>query len=241
MTSSTAGTALSRGRFIVCEKVVGTHVPPDEGPAGFGRSWMPPGPCPGRETYVRTPPALPRAVGAATPGGVDTAGFGRLSAAGDEGGPLAAPPAIVCPSGPAAGVRGPAASSCRTFPPSNYATGGRKAAAVARLKRLQGRLLFLLDLEDLVNLRVDVAQDQPAADALELLVEGDELAERGAGEVFDVAEVEEELLHPLLVDEAEELLADDLDVLLVEDLTVHEVDDGHIADLFDLEATTARL
>jgi hypothetical protein len=29
--------------------------------------------------------------------------------------------------------------------------------------------------------------------------------------------------------------------LLVEDLAVHEVDDGHIADLFDLEATAARL
>ena len=53
----------------------------------------------------------------------------------------------------------------------------RSAAGVS--ERLQGGLLFLLnveelvelgDLEDLVDLRVDVAQDQPAAGRLQLLV-----------------------------------------------------------------------
>src|SRR5689334_11657160 len=57
----------------------------------------------------------------------------------------------------------------------------------ALLERLQGGLLFLLDveelvqfrdLEDLVDLRVDVAQDQPAAGRLQFLVERDQLPQR---------------------------------------------------------------
>src|SRR5262245_64500215 len=96
-----------------------------------------------------------------------------------------------------------------------------------RSERLQRLLLFLHDLEELVelgdlehlvDLRVDVTQDQFALGGLQLLVQGDELAERRAGEVFDVAEIQEDLAAAVLVDEAEELLADDLDVLLVQDL-----------------------
>jgi hypothetical protein len=56
-------------------------------------------------------------------------------------------------------------------------------------KGLQGRLLFLFDLEELVefgdlenfvNLRVDITQDQPSADRLQLLIQRNQLAERRA-------------------------------------------------------------
>src|SRR5262245_25608348 len=124
--------------------------------------------------------------------------------------------------------------------------GKRRGPGAPRAsERLKGGLLFLHDLEEavqlgdlehLVDLRVDVAQDQLAAGRLQLLVEGDELAECGAGEVFDVGEVEQDLAPTLLVDEAEELLADDLDVLLVQDLAIDEVHDGDVADVFHLEA-----
>src|SRR5207244_182559 len=82
------------------------------------------------------------------------------------------------------------------------------------------QLVQLGDLEHLVDLRVDLAQDQLAAGALELAVHGDELAEGGRGEEFDVLEVEQHLPPAEFVDQAEQLLADHLDVLLVEDLLV---------------------
>src|SRR5207302_161538 len=65
-------------------------------------------------------------------------------------------------------------------------------------ERLQGGLFFLDDLEELVqlgdledfvDLRGDVAQDQPPAGRLQLLVECDELAEGGARQVLHVAEI----------------------------------------------------
>src|SRR5262249_20749964 len=136
---------------------------------------------------------------------------------------------------------GPCLALPKTTPP---------AAGPGRLERLQGRLLVLLDveelvqlgdLEDLVDLGIDVGQDQPAAGRLEFLVQGDELAQGGAGEVLDVAEVEQELAAAFLVHQAEELIADDLDVLLVQDLAVDEVDHGDIADVLNLQAATARL
>src|SRR5579864_7397849 len=117
------------------------------------------------------------------------------------------------------------------------------------LKCLQGRLLLLLDVEELVELgnlehlvdvRVDVAEDELAAGGLDFLVQSDELAESGTGEVVDIAEVEQDLAPAELVDQAEEVFADLLNVLLVEDLAVDEVHDGHVAFLYDLEATAAR-
>src|ERR1051325_10815691 len=98
-----------------------------------------------------------------------------------------------------------------------------------RLHLLQSRLLVLLDveqlvelgdLEDLVNLRVDAAQDQPAAGGIHLLVQGDELAQRGARQVFDVAEVQQQFAAPQLVHQAKQLFADQLNVLLVQDLLI---------------------
>src|SRR5436305_11987005 len=69
---------------------------------------------------------------------------------------------------------------------------GPPGSAAIGLKRLQRRLFFGLDVEELVELRnledfvdrrVDVAEDQPAAGLLQLLVERNELGQGGAGEV----------------------------------------------------------
>src|SRR5262249_57860366 len=123
---------------------------------------------------------------------------------------------------PAAGRSGPAGlprlrKRDRT-PPVAVRPATRGGPAAAASERLQRRLLFLLDveqlvqlrdLEDLVDLRVNVAQDQPAAHRVDLLVERDELAQGGAGEVLDVAEVQQQLAPAQLVHEAEELFTDD--------------------------------
>src|SRR5689334_23074290 len=94
---------------------------------------------------------------------------------------------------------------------------GRKNRANAELKSLQRGLLLLLNVEELIELgdlehfvdvRVDVAQDELAARRLDLLVQGDELAERGAGKVFDVAEVQEDLRAVLGIDQVKKVLAD---------------------------------
>src|SRR5438034_2673912 len=114
------------------------------------------------------------------------------------------------------------------------------------LEGLQSGLLLLLDVEEpvefrdfehLVNLWVDVTQDQPASHSLEFLVQRDQFAQRRAGQVLDVAEVEQELAAAFLVDETEELFADDLNVLLVEDLLVDEVDDRDVPDVLDFQTT----
>jgi hypothetical protein len=119
-----------------------------------------------------------------------------------------------------------------------------------RSEGLQSCLLFLLDvkelvqfgdLEYLVNLGVNVAEDQPAADTLQFLVECDQFAEGSAGEVLNIAEVQEQLAAVLLFDETEELFADDLNVLLVQNLAIDEVDDRYVPDVLDFQAATARL
>src|SRR5438067_7317414 len=77
---------------------------------------------------------------------------------------------------------------------------------------LQGSLLFLLDVEELVelgdlehfvNLGMDVAQDQASLGGLQLLVERDQLPQGGARQVFDVVEVQQNLAFAFL-DETEE-------------------------------------
>src|SRR5207253_10267579 len=112
-----------------------------------------------------------------------------------------------------------------------------KMPGLNSLKSLQCCLLLLLDVEELVELgnlehlvdvRVDVAQDELAAGGLDLLVQSDELAEGGTGEIFDIAEIEQDLPAAELVHQAEEIFADFLNVLLVEDFLVDEVDDGDI-------------
>src|SRR5262245_41542665 len=106
------------------------------------------------------------------------------------------------------------------------------------LKRLQGGLLFLFDLEqfiefgdleDLVDLRINIAQDELAAGLIDFLVERDELAQSRTGEIFHVAKIQEDLLATQLVDQTEKLLPDDLNILLIKDFLVGEINDGHIA------------
>src|SRR5262249_50437452 len=120
----------------------------------------------------------------------------------------------------------------------------------ANSERLQSGLLLLLDIKEsvqfsdlkyLVNLGIDVAQDQAAARRLQLLVQRDELAQRCAGEVFDVAEIEEELARPFLIDKTNQLLADVLDVLHVEDFAIDKVNDEDVPNGFNFQTTTARL
>src|SRR5262249_31935525 len=72
-------------------------------------------------------------------------------------------------------------------------------------------------------------------------VECDQFAERGRGEVFDVAEVQQDLAAAVLIDELEQVFTDLLNVLLVEDLSIDEVHDGHVADLLGFEAAPTGL
>ena len=94
-------------------------------------------------------------------------------------------------------------------------------------KGLQGGLFVFLDveqfvelgdLEDFEDLVVDIAHHQLAAGRIDFLVEGDELAQGGAGEILDIAEIQQDFLAAQLIDQAEKVFADLLDVLLVEDL-----------------------
>src|ERR1051326_975932 len=111
-------------------------------------------------------------------------------------------------------------------------------------KGLQRGLLVFLDvqelvefgdLEDLVKVLVDVAKGELAPGRLDLFVQREQLSQRGAGEKFDVAEVQEDFFAAEVFDEAEEVFADFLDVLFVEDAFVDEVDDRDFAIVLDLE------
>ncbi len=111
-------------------------------------------------------------------------------------------------------------------------------------------MLILVDLEELVelgdlkhfvDLRVNIAEDQPPPRRLELLVQRDELAQRGTGEVLHVAEIQQQLADAIIINQAEQLLADELDVLLIENFLVDEIDDRDVANLLDFEPTPSRL
>ena len=73
------------------------------------------------------------------------------------------------------------------------------------------------------------------------LFERDQLGKGGAGKILDVAEVQQDLLPPRFIDQAEELFADGLDVRLVQNLAVGEIDNGHVADVFDFEPAATGL
>src|SRR5260370_6350754 len=134
-----------------------------------------------------------------------------------------------------------------TAPPRGRGDGGVPSEGLQRrlLVGLNGdELVQSGDLEHLPDAVVDVTQHQLAADALDLLVQGDELAEGGARQVFDVAVDEQELLAvalAFLIDQAVELVADDLDVLLVQDLAINEIDHGDVAHWLSFRTTPARL
>ena len=77
--------------------------------------------------------------------------------------------------------------------------------------------------------------------AANLLLEVDQLAQRGAGEVLDVAEVQQELLVAFVFHQAVKLVADLLDVLLGHDLGIDEADDRDPVDVFQAEMTARGL
>ena len=91
------------------------------------------------------------------------------------------------------------------------------------------------DFEDFVNLRIDIAEDQTPPHRLQLFVQGDEFPKRGAGEEFDITEVEQDFAPSYLIDQAEELFTNNLDVLLIEDALIDKVHHGHVADVFYLK------
>src|SRR5262249_23833757 len=63
----------------------------------------------------------------------------------------------------------------------------------------------------------------------------------GAGQILDVTEIQQDLAAARVVDQTEELLADHLDILFVQNLAVDEINNRHIANVFNFEATAARL
>src|SRR5262249_29882325 len=76
---------------------------------------------------------------------------------------------------------------------------------------------------------------------VDLFIERDELAEGGAGEVLDVAEVQQQFQAAQLIDQAEKLFADHLDILLIENLFIGKVHDGNVADVFHFQPAATRL
>jgi hypothetical protein len=125
-----------------------------------------------------------------------------------------------------------------------------KEMVCAGLKRLESRLLFFLDVEKLVqlrdlkhlvNLRIDVAQNQLALGSVDLFVERDEFAEGSAGQVFDIAEIQNQFAAPELIDEAKQLFADNLDVLFIQDLLIRKVYDRDLADVLHFKSPATRL
>src|SRR3972149_1588153 len=82
------------------------------------------------------------------------------------------------------------------------------------------------DLEDLEDLRVNVGQDELPAALGPLLADGDQNAQRRAGQVLDFAEVEQEPRGCLGSDEVGQPLLDLVDRQLLEDLAVLALDDA---------------
>ena len=127
---------------------------------------------------------------------------------------------------------------------------GRVVPARSAQNLSRAGLLLGVDLEDLVEpgdpedleeVGVDAAELELALDRPDLLLEVDQLAQRGAGEVLHVAEVQQDLLVPLVLHQAVELVADLLDVLLGDDLGIDEADDRDPINGFQAEMTARGL
>src|SRR5438270_11032056 len=93
------------------------------------------------------------------------------------------------------------------------------------------------DPEDLEEVGVDAAELELALDRPYLLLEADQLAQRGGRQVLHVAEVEQELLVAFVLDEAVELVADFLDVFVGHDLRAHAADDRDPIHVLEAEMT----
>src|SRR5262249_54569105 len=112
--------------------------------------------------------------------------------------------------GPGTSARGPGAAR------STITARGIHSQAGTRSELVERRLLVGVNLEDLVQpgdaedlqkVGVDAAELQLAFDRGHLLLEVDQLAERGAGEVLDVAEVQQQALVTFILNQAIELVA----------------------------------
>src|SRR5215470_4462235 len=124
-------------------------------------------------------------------------------------------------------------------------SGGRGSPG-RRSELVEGRLLVGVDLEDLIEpgdpedfeeIGVDAAELQLTLDRGHLLLEVDQLAERGTGKILNIAEVQQEALVAFVLNQAIELVTDLLDVLLGHDLGLDEADDGHSVNSFEAEMT----
>src|SRR5262249_31954696 len=78
-------------------------------------------------------------------------------------------------------------------------------------------------------------------DGARFALEVNELAERGARKVLDVAEIEQKISVTFVLDEAVKLVADFLDVLFRDDLRFDETDNGHSVNVFEAEMTARTL
>src|SRR3954454_7422761 len=113
-----------------------------------------------------------------------------------------------------------------------------------RSELVEGRLFLGVDLEDLVEpgdpedleqVGVDAAELELPLHRTDLLLEIDQLAQRGTGEVLHVAEVQQELLMTLVFHKAIELVTDLLNVLFRHDLGIDEADHGYPVDGLEAE------
>src|SRR5262245_25441653 len=136
------------------------------------------------------------------------------------------------------------------------ATGARRGRELPHAKRehrserLQPGLLVrgngqdfvqLGDLEHVEDVFGNLAKHELTLHRLQLAVQCDEFAQRGAGHELDVPEVQQDLPTAEFVNQSEQVVADHLDVLFVENLLIDEVDDRDIPDVFDFKPATAGL
>ena len=86
------------------------------------------------------------------------------------------------------------------------------------------KLIQTGDDEDLVNLGVDRGQAELAGLVTDPVVDGDQGAQGGGGEVIHVGEADEQAGRRFLIDDPRDLVADELDVGFVEYVAVDELD-----------------
>jgi hypothetical protein len=97
------------------------------------------------------------------------------------------------------------------------------------------------DPEDLEKVRVNTAELQLAFDGARFPLEVDQLAERGAREVLNVAEIEQQIPVTFVLNQAIELVANLLDVFFGDNLRFDETDNGHSVNVFEAEMTARTL
>jgi len=95
------------------------------------------------------------------------------------------------------------------------------------------------DDKDLVDLRVDIRKTERAVFLIGLVVDGDQRAECGGGQVVNIGKVDEKLRAAFLLDDRGDFIADRLDVGFVENIAVDKLDLCDFIDLRNLESGIA--